>query len=70
MKLPKHVQFWDDERGDGNGIIVTLHYGWSFEHSQHTGVMGFDTLREARDAIKLKNVERCTCKECKKATGA
>lgn len=66
MKLPKHIEHWDDERGEGNGVIVTLHYGYSFEGSQHTGVMGFDTVREARDSAKLKNIYRCSCAECLK----
>ena len=49
---PKHplVEHWDDERGIGNGIIVTLCPGHFFYDD--CGVMGFDTVREARDAIR------------------
>jgi len=70
MKLPKHVEHWDDESDLDHGIIVTLRYGYSFEHHQHSGVMGFDTARDARNAIKLENLWRCNCAECVKHKGA
>lgn len=63
-KLPKQIQYWDtDEPGT---VIVTLHYGWSFEAS-HEGVRGFDDTKEGRaDAISsAKNAYRCECKLCK-----
>ena len=49
---PDHplVEHWDDERGIGNGIIVTLLPGHFFYDD--CGVMGFDTVREARTAIR------------------
>ncbi|MBU7589984.1 MAG: hypothetical protein KAF42_12300 [Sphingopyxis terrae] len=49
---PDHplAEHWDDERGIGNGIIVTLLPGHLFYDD--CGVMGFDTVREARDAIR------------------
>lgn len=43
------VEHWDDERPIGNGIVVTLIPGHFFYDD--CGVMGFDTVREARDAI-------------------
>ena len=64
-KLPEHIEHWDDERGMGNGIIVTLHLGWSFEWT-HEGVRGFDTVTEAREGTRKKRLYRCPddCYEC------
>jgi hypothetical protein len=56
------VQYWDTDEPDT--IIVTLHYGYSFEHCCHEGVKGFDTAKEAREAIK--NSWPCNCDQCKK----
>ncbi len=50
FRLPKIVEHWDDERSIGNGIIVTLKAGYYFYDD--CGVMGFDTTREAREAIR------------------
>ena len=49
---PNHplVEHWDDERALGNGIIVTLRLGHVFYDD--CGVMGFDTVAEARTAIR------------------
>jgi hypothetical protein len=49
---PDHplVEHWDDERVLGNGIIVTLRQGYVFYDD--CGVMGFDTPREARVALR------------------
>jgi len=65
LRLPKHIECWDDERDIGNGIIVTLHLGWSFEQS-HEGVRGFDTVTEAREETRKKWLYRCDddCEEC------
>ena len=63
MGMNKAIEHWDDERRIGNGIIVTLHYGWSFEPT-HEGVRGFDTVREAREATRLKALYRCRCQQC------
>jgi hypothetical protein len=38
----------DDERGDGNSIIVTLVNGWDYEDEKGCGVRGFDTVAEAK----------------------
>lgn len=43
------VEHWDDESRIGNGIIVTLRPSHFFYDD--CGVMGFDTLEEARSAI-------------------
>lgn len=64
MKLPKHIEDWSDERASGNGIIVTLQWGYTFESGEHEGVRGFDTLAEAKEETKRKNVYRCNCREC------
>lgn len=58
----KRIEHWDDERGQGNSLIVTLHYGWSFEPNAHEGVQGFDTVREAIDAVRTAH--NCRCDEC------
>lgn len=70
MGLPKHIEHWDDERRTGNGVIVTLHYGYSFEPSSHEGVRGFDTVREARTETRRSAVYRCKCAECAEALSA
>lgn len=61
-KYQQRIEFWDDERDCDNGIIVTLHYGWSFEPGEHQGVRGFDTVREAREAVRY--TYPCSCGEC------
>lgn len=53
---------WDDERNLDNGIIVTLHYGWSFDNNEHCGLKGFDTIDDARTAVRES--VKCECKEC------
>lgn len=57
------VEFWDDERCYGNGIIVTLNWGWSFEPCEHQGVRGFDLVSEAKEAVR-KGAYPCACNEC------
>jgi hypothetical protein len=64
VNIPKWVEFWDDERGEGNGIIVTLRSGWSFENQKHEGVRGFDTIAEARRAVAKKIIYPCACADC------
>jgi hypothetical protein len=61
---PKWIEEWDDARSSGNGIIVTLAYGWSFEPNSHEGVRGFDTLKEAKEATLKKNIWPCECDLC------
>lgn len=38
----------DDERAEGNSIIVTLEKGWYFIDEKNCGVRGFDTVAEVR----------------------
>jgi hypothetical protein len=66
MNIPKWVENYDDERNCENGIIVTLHYGWSFEKNEHLGVKGFDTVTEAIKGMKKKNIYTCHCNVCLK----
>ena len=64
MKLSKKVQHWDDLRHQGDSLIATLHYGNRFEEpGEH--VRGFDTVSEARQAVKW--AVKCECRECKSA---
>lgn len=44
----------------GEGILVTLHYGWSFEPSCHEGIRSFDTV-----AAITKHIYPCDCPECR-----
>lgn len=61
----KHIEDWSDERVLGHGIIVTLVPGLSFDHATHEGVMGFDTVAEARAGSARKSVHECRdCEEC------
>lgn len=41
-----HVAFVDDERSQGNSIIVTLADGYDFRNEPGCGVQGFDTASE------------------------
>jgi hypothetical protein len=53
-KLRKHprVEIVDDERGIGNGVIVTLKQGWTFDTAFDNRVRGEDTIREMLDSVK------------------
>jgi hypothetical protein len=46
-KLCKHpwVEIIDDERGIGNGVILTLKKGWTFDPAFDNRVPGEDTIR-------------------------
>jgi len=64
-KLPAKVMHWDDERSIGNSLIITLQRGWAFganntAYAEH--VEGFDTVKEARAAIKA--AKPCSCFDC------
>lgn len=63
-----HIEDFSDERASGDGIIVTLRYGYSFVSGSHEGVWGFDTMTEARNGTRLKRLYRCRCDECKAHT--
>lgn len=64
MRTPAWVEHWDDERAEGNGVIVTLRYGYSFLRDEHLGVKGFDTVTEAKRGVRAGDVFRCSCNEC------
>lgn len=65
MKKPRQIEFFDDERDAGNGVIVTLQYGFSFEPGSHEGVRGFDTRTAALRRSALKRIFVCECDLCK-----
>lgn len=67
MSNAKHIEYWDDERSIGNGVLVTLAYGWSFEPREHAGVRGFDTITEARRESAKKSIYPCACDICRAA---
>ena len=53
------IAYIDDERAEGNSIIVTLSEGFYFADERDCGVRGFDTVREvlrgtARNAVIYK----------------
>jgi hypothetical protein len=45
------VEHLDDERKSGNGFIVTLKQGWSFDELQDNRVAGADTKHEIRELV-------------------
>jgi len=42
------IAYIDDERAEGNSIIVTLQKGWDFEDERGCGVRGFETVAEVK----------------------
>ena len=50
----------DDERGEGNSIIVTLANGYDFADDPGCGVKGFDTVVEVRDGTRKSDVVKTT----------
>ena len=62
------IQSWDDERGMGNSLIVSLNDGWYWkQEGEGVHVRGFDTVAEARS--DLRDTAPCNCKECRKNLG-
>ena len=59
-----YIECFDDERKNGNGVIVTLRFGYSYYANEHSGVQGFDTITEAVRSSRRKNIFECRCKEC------
>jgi len=53
-KLRRHprVEIVDDERSIGNGVIVTLRQGWTFDALQDNRVGGGDTIKDAYEAVR------------------
>ena len=71
-KHPSRVLHCDDERADGNSLIVELKAGFKFNIDPlvPNHVAGFDTAREALAGVR-RSVP-CDCAECRataKATG-
>ena len=57
------IAYWDDERSEGNGLIVSLKYGWQFADlgtGGHTD--GFENVRQA--VREIKQMVPCNCEEC------
>ena len=50
LQRDRRVEIVDDERSIGNGVIITLKQGWTFDPWLDNRVAGEDTLSEA---IKL-----------------
>lgn len=48
----RRIERADDERAIGNGIIVTLRQGWTWDAFQDNRVRGFDTAAEAAKAVQ------------------
>lgn len=72
QKRGPKVWFWDDERGIGNSLIVTLSPGWAFYDNVPTPVPGsdachvegFDTVKEAMKAVV--KAAPCFCDRCER----
>lgn len=61
--LAAKVLHWDDERQQGNSLILSLRPGWRFPATEcHT--QGVDTVKEAIEA--LRDAKPCLCNECTK----
>ena len=60
------IQYLDDERSIGNGIILTLKPGWQFdiEPFDNAGchVAGGENMKELNEY--LKNIKPCKCVRC------
>ena len=50
----------DDERKQGNSIIVTLDEDWVWEDAKDCGVWGFDTVKEVEQGTRRNSVFRTT----------
>lgn len=50
------IAYIDDERAEGNSIIVTLANGWYFADEFDCGVRGCDTVREVQIYTAKNNV--------------
>jgi len=50
------VSYIDDERGEGNSIIVTLKQDWYWADETDCGVRGFDTVAELRAGLTNSSV--------------
>ena len=46
----------DDERGDGNSIIVTLDKDYVWDDERDCGVRGFDTIKDVEQGTRFANI--------------
>lgn len=62
QRHPK-IEHWDDERPEGNSLIVTLKPGWrfAFDHMVANHVAGFETVKEAMSAVR--QAVACSCSD-------
>ena len=53
-RLRRHprVELVDDERSIGNGLLVTLRQGWTFDPSADNRVSGHDTVSQALAEVR------------------
>jgi len=63
-RLLKHIEFWDDERFYGNGILVTaVGLAHTDENTDNAGhIFSGDNVRDVIN--DLKNGSPCNCKVC------
>ena len=53
LEQHERVELVDDERGLGNGIIVTMKEGWTMDPIQDNRVFGADTIKEALETVRM-----------------
>ena len=51
----------DDERGEGNSIIVTLDQDYVWDDEKDCGVRGFETVKEVEQGTRNNCVYRAGC---------
>ena len=53
LKLDRRVEFVDDERDIGNGIIVSMYEGWTLDpFDRYATVFGEDTVKECWETLR------------------
>lgn len=52
LRNDRRVEHVDDERSCGNGIIITMKAGWTFDPCCDNRVAGADTVTEARELLR------------------
>ena len=52
LRKNPRVEIVDDERAIGNGVIVTLKQGWTFDEAQDNRVAGEETIAEAAKLVR------------------
>ena len=60
LKTRPWIAHIDDERGEGNSIIVTLDEDFVWDNEKDCGVRGFDTLKEVEFGTRRDSVFRTT----------